>query len=495
MRGAILLPMAIGAACVFPGCRLRKEVPVQQIPSVSPPAKAAPSTSTAASASAGPPAPIESASTPSEIDVPHGAAVIAIGGIESTPAVTEPLIVAARNASTELVRGATALDAAVAGVAVLEDDPRLNAGVGSPLRFDGVTIECDAAVMSDRDGFAAVGALQRTGNPVRAARALLETPHRLLVGEGARQFARSVGLDERDLLVPEAAHAHARRLAALLSGPSPKAAPSTPTPPSPSGSGAAEPIPPRPSGSPGVPREPDGEAAAGDRPDLAFWQARARQLTEERGAEPASPPLPTPLQKSDRSAPVHGADTVVVLVRSAEGRFAGAISSGGPELALPGRAGDVVVPGAALWVGKDAAVAVSARGERVLETQLAWRVHERLGVVRSARLAAQWGLNELGEAGAVVVLNRAGSFVAASSPVAWAENGPTGESSSAPPTADSPTPALTAPGRAPTPARPSSEPAASASSAPAGAPLPAAGGDSLAPTAPSASARAARGAP
>ena len=53
-----------------------------------------------------------------------------------------------------LARGGAALDAAVAAVRVLEDDPEFNAGTGSALTRDG-TVETDAAVMD--------GATQRVG--------------------------------------------------------------------------------------------------------------------------------------------------------------------------------------------------------------------------------------------------------------------------------------------------------------------------------------------
>ena len=45
-----------------------------------------------------------------------------------------------------LATGGSALDAAIAAVVVLEDDGRFNAGAGSVLRMDGVSIEMDAAV-------------------------------------------------------------------------------------------------------------------------------------------------------------------------------------------------------------------------------------------------------------------------------------------------------------------------------------------------------------
>lgn len=120
-------------------------------------------------------------------------------------AVNEALHKSAASALEELAAGASAVEAAVAAVAVLEDTPSLNAGTGSVLNADGQA-EADAGVV---DGigrrFAAVAALSGIRNPVRAASALLESSAGpvLLVGEGARRFAIAAGLDESDLSTAE----------------------------------------------------------------------------------------------------------------------------------------------------------------------------------------------------------------------------------------------------------------------------------------------------
>ena len=94
-----------------------------------------------------------------------------------------------------LARGGSALDAVEAAVVVLEDDPVFDAGFGSHLNLDG-RVECDAIVMDGatlRAGAAA--ALQRIRNPIRLARAILEnSPHMMLVAEGAERFAKQHGI-------------------------------------------------------------------------------------------------------------------------------------------------------------------------------------------------------------------------------------------------------------------------------------------------------------
>jgi L-asparaginase / beta-aspartyl-peptidase len=91
--------------------------------------------------------------------------------------------------------GGSALDSVEAAVTVLEDDPVLDAGFGSHLNLDG-QVECDAIVMEGatlRAG--AVAAVQRVRNPIQLARKVLEnSPHIMLVGEGAERFAAEHGV-------------------------------------------------------------------------------------------------------------------------------------------------------------------------------------------------------------------------------------------------------------------------------------------------------------
>jgi beta-aspartyl-peptidase (threonine type) len=94
-----------------------------------------------------------------------------------------------------LARGGASLDAVTAAVVALEDDPLFNAGRGAVYNAAGKH-ELDASIMEGatlRAG--AVAAVSRIRNPVLAARAVMEkSPHVLLVGRGAEQFARQHGL-------------------------------------------------------------------------------------------------------------------------------------------------------------------------------------------------------------------------------------------------------------------------------------------------------------
>ena len=95
--------------------------------------------------------------------------------------------------------GGTALDAVEAAVVVLEDDAQFNAGRGSVFTAEG-RIELDAAIMDGRTRAAgAVAGVTRTRNPVRLARAVMETtPHVLLARDGADRFALDAGLEQVD---------------------------------------------------------------------------------------------------------------------------------------------------------------------------------------------------------------------------------------------------------------------------------------------------------
>jgi beta-aspartyl-peptidase (threonine type) len=94
-----------------------------------------------------------------------------------------------------LAAGGGALDAATRAVVALEDDPLFNAGRGSVFTAAG-TQEMDACVMEGATRRAgAVAGIFGPRNPVLAARAVMEhSRHVLLVGEGALDFCRKVGV-------------------------------------------------------------------------------------------------------------------------------------------------------------------------------------------------------------------------------------------------------------------------------------------------------------
>ncbi len=107
----------------------------------------------------------------------------------------------------ELIRaGADPLDAAVAGVAIVESDPNDHTvGYGGIPNEEGV-VELDAAVMhGPTHGGGAVASIRNVMHPAAVARLVMKrTDHCLLVGEGALKFAKAHGFPEQDLLTDDA---------------------------------------------------------------------------------------------------------------------------------------------------------------------------------------------------------------------------------------------------------------------------------------------------
>lgn len=97
-----------------------------------------------------------------------------------------------------------ALDAVEAGVKVPEADPsERSVGYGGRPDRDG-RVTLDACIMDELSNIGSVAALEFIKHPVSVARAVMEkTPHVMLVGEGALQFALSQGFKKENLLVEE----------------------------------------------------------------------------------------------------------------------------------------------------------------------------------------------------------------------------------------------------------------------------------------------------
>ena len=100
-----------------------------------------------------------------------------------------------------LTAGGTALDAAERGVMVTEADPEVHTvGIGSYPDRDGI-VTLDACIMGPDGDCGSVAAVQDILHPVSLARMVMErTPHVMIVGAGAKQFALSQGMTETELL-------------------------------------------------------------------------------------------------------------------------------------------------------------------------------------------------------------------------------------------------------------------------------------------------------
>ena len=101
-------------------------------------------------------------------------------------------------ASEMLSNGEKALDALEAGIHLVESDPEVNTvGRGSFLNAKG-ELELDAAVMDgDTLRMGCVASVRGFEHPVSIARKVMEqTPHSIIVGEGAEEFARKMCIPE-----------------------------------------------------------------------------------------------------------------------------------------------------------------------------------------------------------------------------------------------------------------------------------------------------------
>lgn len=366
--------------------------------------------------------------------------VVAFGGIDSPPDRSQQVLAALRDELSERryrptdeygliiidgtpphgaaeVSADSALGAAVAVVVALEDRPEFNAGTGSSLRIDGKTIEMDAALMDSTGRFAAIGAIRSVKNPIRVARALLDTPQRLLVGSGARRFARSVGMGAYNPTSSEARQRYQSTVDSRLGTTgftdliSPTATPDSSA------------------------LDPSGDDDDDDDDDSAVGMMNESADAGVSAPRPASTPPPTSRSARDADAAdagtpappsttdgTSGADTVAALVRDRAGHFAGAISSGGPTLSPLGRVSDAVVPGAGLYIGSAGAVAVTGDGDKLFASGMARRVYDAMIRTGSPRQAVEDTLGQApaGSALGIAAMDRASYFVGSTRPMAWA---------------------------------------------------------------------------
>jgi len=135
--------------------------------------------------------------------------VLSLAPLAPPPPGTRPLIISSANGlhaldkgMNILKKGGDTLEAVVATVTVVEDDPNEDSVGYGGLPNEQGEVELDASVMhgpTHRAG--AVAAVRRIKNVSRLAKTVMEnTNHIMIVGDGARRFAVEEGFEEMNLL-------------------------------------------------------------------------------------------------------------------------------------------------------------------------------------------------------------------------------------------------------------------------------------------------------
>ena len=95
-----------------------------------------------------------------------------------------------------LARGGKSSDAVIQAILVMEDSPLFNAGHGAVFTHEG-NVELDASIMQGDDlNAGAVTGVRRVRNPILLAQSvMLDSPHVMLMGRGADDFAETQGLE------------------------------------------------------------------------------------------------------------------------------------------------------------------------------------------------------------------------------------------------------------------------------------------------------------
>jgi beta-aspartyl-peptidase (threonine type) len=255
-----------------------------------------------------------------------------------------------------LQAGGPAMEAVVAAVTVLEDDPTFDAGRGSFLTSDG-RVQLDALLMDGgRMKAGGVACVERLRNPIQAARLVLEeSPHVYFVGAGAESFAQQHGME----LIENAALVLDRERERL--------------------------------------RTAQERAAAG--------------LADETFSGHAD-------DKSPETAASHlfdSHDTVGAVALDTAGNLAAGTSTGGTLNKAPGRVGDSSLIGCGCYADNlSAAVSLTGWGEPIMKLVLGKWATDRVAAGTAPELAAREAIsylyNRLGGHGGIILLGPDGRF-------------------------------------------------------------------------------------
>ncbi len=269
-----------------------------------------------------------------------------------------------------LERGASAVDAVEAAVAVMEDDETFDAGRGSFLTQDG-RVQMDALLMNGENlRTGGVACVERIRNPIHAARLVLDhSPHVYFVGTGAERFARQHGMalcDNMELVIP---------------------------------------------------RE----------------QERLYRAQADERAGLGDTTFSGPLDGVAGGGGMDSHDTVGAVALDAQGNIAAGTSTGGTLNKAPGRVGDSSLIGCGCYADNlSAAVSLTGWGEPIMKLVLGKWAVDRVAAGASPEAAAQEAIaylfDRLGGHGGIILLGPDGRFgLAHNTPrMAWGVQTPAG---------------------------------------------------------------------
>jgi beta-aspartyl-peptidase (threonine type) len=217
-----------------------------------------------------------------------------------------------------LRQSASAMEAVVTAVSMMEDNPLYDAGTGSDLTIDG-QIEMDASLMTQEGRFGGVAGITGVKNPILVAQKVMtETDHLLLCGLGATEFARKMGFEDYSVVTERAR----TRLQKVV-----------------------------------------------DHGSRYFHKMNQQRFP---GGVPPVPEGGADLRPESKMG------TVGAVARDKHGNLAVATSSGGIIGRMRGRVGDAAILGAGTYAGPGGAVSCTGHGEEIMRRALARDIVERM---------------------------------------------------------------------------------------------------------------------
>jgi N4-(beta-N-acetylglucosaminyl)-L-asparaginase len=257
--------------------------------------------------------------------------------------ITKPIVIATWDSGIDVAKTSfnilknkgTALDAVESGAIFIENKIDCCVGLGGNPDRDGI-VTLDASIMDYKSNAGSVAGLEQIRNPVSVARKIMETtPHVLLVGKGAQQFALQNGykLEEKKL----------------------------------------------------------SEDAAKEYKDWLQKSEYKPEINIENKKQNGGPFAPNYF---DDGTPNH--DTMGLVALDTMGNFAGACTTSGMAFKMHGRVGDSPIIGAGLYVDNEVgAVTSSGVGEEVIKICGSFLVTELMRQGYSPKMACKKAIERI----------------------------------------------------------------------------------------------------